>query len=371
MRNFRRKPTHLALAAACVLSVTAAVEPAMGLVYGPREHDMKIDERVPSWIPQTWDIKKFDTLRLVGADTLEHIVVGWANLYRKSYPDLSVTVSLPGTHDGPPALMGRRTDPDSGHGGVGADIAPAGNEWRPSQVKAFKDKFGYEPLAIRITTGSMGSRMTLSTMVLVVHKDNPVKTLTFSQADAIFSTTRNRGHKVVKTWGDLGLTGAWRDRPVDIYGLEADNGISNFFDINVMRLGSWKPELQRLEGREENGQFIGSMKMIARAIAAKPTGIAYALIKDVQPHMRIVPVAVDDKGPFLTPTRENVYSHEYPLARYTYLYINRKPGTPIDPYIKEFLKMALSRQGQEIIAKEGIHMPLHPDIIKEELAKLE
>lgn len=369
MKKLSSKTVRLAILAGCVVSATVAFQPAMGLVYGPREHNMTIDARVPTWTPQQWDIKKFDTLRLVGADTLEHIVVGWANIYRKTYPDLSVTVALAGTHDGPPALMSR--DLTIGHGGVGADLAPAGNEWRPAQVKAFKDKFGYEPLAIKITTGSMASRMTLSTMVLVVHKDNPIKTLTFAQADAIFSTTRKRGHKEVKTWGDLGLTGSWRDQPVDIYGLESDNGISNFFDLNVMKEGVWKPGLQRLKGREEDGVFVGSMKMIARSIAQKPNGIAYALIKDVQPHMRIVPVAVDEKGPFLTPTRENVYSHEYPLARYTYLYLNRKPGTPIPPYIKEFLKMALSKQGQEVIAQEGIHMPLHPDIIKEELAKLE
>lgn len=368
MRKFSGKTVFLALVAGCCVM---GAQSAMSLVYGPREHDMKIDERVPTWTPQKLEIKKFDTLRIVGADTLEHIIVGWANIYRKAYPDLSVTVSLPGTHEGPPALMNRDPHFEWGHGGVGADIAPAGNEWRPSQVKAFKDKFGYEPLAIKITTGSMGSRMTLSTMVLVVHEDNPIKTLTFAQADALFSTTRNRGHKEVKTWGDLGLKGTWRDRPVEIYGLEADNGISNFFDINVMQYGAWKPELQILKGREENGVFVGSQKMVARAIAEKPNAVAYALLKDVQPHMRVVPVAVDEKGPFLTPTRESVYSHEYPLARFTYLYLNRKPGTPIEPFIKEFVKMALSKQGQEVISQEGIHMPLHPDIIKQELAKLE
>ena len=89
------------------------------------------------------------------------------------------------------------------------------------------------------------------------------------------------------------------------------------------------------------------------------------------PNIKVVPLSVKDGGTCYEPTLENVYSHKYPLSRFVYIYINRKPGEPIEPKVKEFLKMALSKQGQEVVAREGVYIPLTPQVVREELAKLD
>jgi phosphate transport system substrate-binding protein len=84
-----------------------------------------------------------------------------------------------------------------------------------------------------------------------------------------------------------------------------------------------------------------------------------------------VPLAVKAGDPFVPPTVETVYRHTYPLSRYVYIFINRPPGQPLEPKTKEFLKLVLSQQGQQVVAAEGVFMPLLPEVVKEELAKLE
>ena len=63
-------------------------------------------------------------------------------------------------------------------------------------------------------------------------------------------------------------------------------------------------------------------------------------------------------------------SGKYPLSRFLYLYVNKAPGKPLDPLVKEFLKLILSKEGQEVVVKDG-YLPLSAGLVKEELAKIE
>jgi phosphate transport system substrate-binding protein len=84
-----------------------------------------------------------------------------------------------------------------------------------------------------------------------------------------------------------------------------------------------------------------------------------------------VPLAAKAGGPFYgTENIEHVYSGDYPLSRYLYVYVNRAPNKPLDPLVAEFVKYILSRDGQEVVVKDG-YLPLKSAVDGEEQAKLQ
>ncbi len=237
-----------------------------------------------------------EALNLVGADVMDEICLGWAKIFRQAYPHLSVTLDLRSSGSGAPGLIAGAKAPDS-------VIAPVGREMLPAEEKAFVDKFGYEPFRIRVATGSVGSLGKTATSVILVDKDNPIKGLSLAQLDAIYSTTRKRGDADIKTWGDLGLTGEWATRPIHKYGLKAPNGIEWFFKIEVLQMGDYKNDIQFVKGRG----FTHAFNVAAEDMATDPGGLTYAMLANVTPNVKVVPLSVKDGGPYLAPTLQNVY----------------------------------------------------------------
>lgn len=335
----------------CILS-----HAAFALKYAPVEHHLKADPAIPAWTPGPVTSVPEEELNLVGADIMDEITLGWIKIYRQAYPHLSVTMQARASGTGVPALTS----------GI-ADMAPVGREALPKEHDEFVKKFGYEPFAIRVATGSLGSLGKTATTIVLVAKDNPIAGLTFSELDAIYSKTRKRGHADITKWGDLGLTGEWANRPIHTYGLKPPNGIEQFFKMKVLLGGEWKDGIQNVKGKGFTHAFI----VASNDMHTQLGGLTYALLANVTPDVRVVPLAEKDGDPFVAPTIETVYGHRYPLSRYVYIFVNRPPGQPLEPKIKEFLKLVLSKQGQDVVAAEGVFMPLLPEVVKEELAKLE
>jgi phosphate transport system substrate-binding protein len=330
--------------------------PAFALKYAAPEHHLSVDPAIPSWKPGEVKSEPEENLNLVGADVMDEITLGWVKLFRKAYPKLSVTMEARASGTGGPALTEGR-----------AHLAPVGRELLPPEEKAFVEKFGYRPLAIRVATGSVGSLGKTASSVVLVDKNNPLRGLTMAQLDAIYSKTRLRGHSDIKTWGDLGLTGEWAARPIHLYGLKPVNGIEQFVKTVVLKGGEYKDGIQFVKGKG----FTHAFTVAAEDMGQHPGGLTYALLANVTPNVKVVPLAENAGEPFVDPTVENVYTHRYPLSRYVYIFVNRPPGKPLAPKIKEFLKAVLSREGQDIVAKEGVYIPLTPQVVREELTKLE
>lgn len=348
--------TKLARAALASALCVAFVAPAFALKHAAVEHHLKVDPKIASWTPAPLEIVPEEEFNLVGADVMDEMTLGWAKIFRKAYPRLSVTMEARASGAGAPGLVQER-----------ADAAPVGREMLPAEEKAFVDKFGYAPLAIKVATGSVGSLGKTASSIIMVDKDNPIQGLSLAQLDAIYSKTRNRGHAPISTWGDLGLTGEWKDRPIHLYGLKAPNGIEWYFKIRVMNMGDYKDGIQFVKGKG----FTHAFTVAAEDMATHPGGLTYALLANKTPNVKVVPLSEKDGGPYYAPTVENVYSHKYPLSRYVYIYVNRKPGTALPAKTKEFLRMVLSQQGQDVVAKEGVYIPLTPEVVKEELKKLD
>ncbi len=343
--------------AACLTALSAAFSsPAFALKYAEPEHNLKADPTLPSWQPGEVKSEPEEELNIVGADIMDEIVLGWVKIYRKQYPRLSVTEDLRASGAGAPGLV-------SGKG----DLAPVGREMFPAEEKSFADTYGYKPFAIKVATGSVGSLGKTASSVILVDKDNPIDCLSLPQLDAIYSKTRKLGYKEVGTWGDLGAKGEWANRPIHLYGLKPVNGIEQYFKMVAMDGGEYKDNIQFVKGKG----FTHAFTVAAEDMATHPGGLTYALLANVTPNVKVLSLSWKEGGPCYPPNVENVYSHKYPFSRYVYIYVNRAPGKPLSPKVKEFLKLVLSKEGQQVVADERVFIPLQPEVVQEELRKLE
>ena len=342
--------------AVCIAALFAVATPsAFALKYAAPEHELKVDPSIPSWQPGEVKSEPEEELAIVGADIMDELMLEWTKIYRKQYPRLSLTLDLRASGTGVPGLAAK------GH------LGPVGREAFASEVKQFVDKFGYPPLEIKVATGSVGSLGKTAASVILVDKDNPLECIGLDQLDAIYSKTRKRGHKEVKTWGDLGAGGEWAERPIKLYGLRPVNGIEQYVKSVVMLDGDYKEGIEFVKGKG----FTHAFTVAAEDMAKKPGGLTYALLANVRPNVKVLKLSEKAGGECYAPTVASVYPHKYPLSRFVYIYVNKPPGKPLEPKVKEFLKLVLSREGQDVVAKERVFIPLTPEVVKEELKKLD
>ena len=351
MTNQRRLKASLA-----ALLAMALTPPALALKYAAPEHDLTADRTLPVWVPAEVKSEPEEELAIVGADIMDEVVLEWVKIFRKQYPKLSLTIDLRASGAGLPGLT-------SGKGHLG----PVGREAFQSERKPFVDKFGYEPLEIKVATGSVGSLGKTAASIVLVDKDNPLECLGMDQLDAIYSKTRKRGYKEVNTWGDLGLTGEWAARPIKLYGLRPVNGIEQFVKEVVLQGGEYKEGIEFVKGKG----FTHAFTVAAEDMGKKPGGLTYALLANRTPNVKVLSLSEKAGGTCFAPTVENVYPHKYPLSRFIYIYVNRAPGKALEPKVREFLKLVLSREGQEVVARERVFIPLTPEVVRQELKKLD
>jgi phosphate transport system substrate-binding protein len=330
--------------------------PVMALKYAAPEHELKVDQSIPSWKPGVVESKPEEELNLVGADIMDEISLEWTKIYRKQYPKLSLTLDLRASGAGVAGLV-------SGKG----DLGPVGREAFPAEIKAFEEKFGYKPTRIRVATGSVGSLGKTAASVVLVDKDNPIDCLSLDELDAIYSKSRKRGLADISKWSDLGVKGPLADKPIHLYGLKAVNGIERYFAEIAMQDGEYKDGIQFVKGKG----FTHAFTVAVEDMEKNPGGLTYALLANVRPNVKVLKLSDKKGGTCYEPNTQNIYEHKYPFSRYVYIYINKAPGKPIEPKAKEFLKLVLSKEGQDVVAKERVFIPLQPAVVKEELEKLE
>jgi len=278
-------------------------------------------------------------LKSVGSDTLNNLMTLWSEGFRSKYPGVKISIEGKGSSTAPPALIEGT-----------AQFGPMSREIKASEVQAFEKKFGYKPSVIRVAVDSLA---------VFVHKDNPVKCLTLKQLDAIFSKTRKGGFpKDVKTWGDLGLTGEWADKPVSLYGRNSASGTYAYFKDVALFGGDYKDSVKEQPGSSAVVQGVASDKY---AIGYSGVGYATADVKTV-------PLAVVE-GKCFEANAENAYAGNYPLARFLYIYFNKKPAEPLDPVMTQFVKFVLSEEGQQVVIKDGFY-PVSKALVDEDFKTL-
>lgn len=252
-----------------------------------------------------------------------------------------------------------------------ANITLFGREVYPMEVLSFQRVHGYEPLGVTVGTGSHTGLT--SGIGIWVHKDNPLTKLNMTQVDAIFGHEHRRGAREnVRKWGQVGLTGEWADRPINVYGYPVRSmGFPLYFEVATFNGGTkWNPDLRELDSIVgPDGKEIPGGLRITDALAKDRYGIGYAGLAYKNPSVKSLPLASRDGGPYLEGTLENVANRTYPLTRSIYIYVNRNPKTGLDPLVREFLRYVLSQEGQQAVANSG-YLPLTGETLRTELAKV-
>ncbi|HNB57010.1 MAG TPA: phosphate ABC transporter substrate-binding protein [bacterium] len=280
-------------------------------------------------------------LNSIGSDTMNNLMTFWAEAFKKFYPSVNVQIEGKGSSTAPPALIEGT-----------AQLGPMSRPMKKEEEDKFEKKYGYKPTGIATSYDGLA---------VYVHKDNPIKGLTLQQVDAIFSKTRKGGAKEdVVTWGQLGLEGEWKDKPISLYGRNSASGTYGYFKDHALFKGDFKDQVKEQPGSASVVQGVGSDKY----------AIGYSGIGYTTSEVRAIPVAKDDKSEFVGESYENVKTGKYPLSRYLYVYVAKHPTKDMDPLTKEFLKFILSKEGQEVVVKDG-YMPLTADVVKQQLELVE
>jgi len=292
-------------------------------------------------------------LKGICSETFPDLMKLWIDGFRKHQPGVNIEVAPTGGGVGSKALANGEVD-----------FAAVTREINPADEALFIKKYGYKPLEIAVVGGSYRSYGFTDALTLFVNKDNPIEHLSFEQFDAIYSKTRLRGAKAaITTWGQAGLTGEWATKPIHAWGVKPWNGFEQFMRLRVLKGGEWREDLNLEE----------KVIPLPERVAADPLAIAYAGIAYIKPGVGVKRIAVSENpnGPFLSGTFDEVASQTYPLARVMYFYVNRPPGKPIDPCIREFLRYILSKEGQQAVVQDAIYTPLPTRMVMASLERIQ
>lgn len=350
-------------------AAVAAGEAASGDLrkVGPDMSSLEMHALPPPYLP---DGEVSGSIRIWGhgsygahTDFVEALTRAWQDGFRRHHPDVVFDNRLHGTASAIGALY-----TDTG------DIAFLGREiWQP-EITAFHEVKGYAPTGIDVLTGSFDVRNKGYAISVFVHKDNPLDALDLAQLEAVYGLDRKRGHAQVRTWGDLGVGGEWKDRPVQIYGLPIARGFAEYFQDAVFLGGRrWKTELREFpdEPGSRGGETDGGHKML-QAMADDPLSIGYAGMLYQHPNVKAIAIAPAPGAPAVMPTLESVADHSYPLTRFITMFVDRAPGQPLDPKVRAFLHYILSEEGQQAVLNHGQgYLPVPREVALREARKLD
>lgn len=279
-------------------------------------------------------------LSSVGSDTLNNLMTYWSEGFAKIYPSVHVQVEGKGSATAPPALIAGASQ-----------LGPMSRPMKSSEIDAFEKKYGYKPTAIAVA---------LDALAVYVNKDNPIQHLNIAQVDAIFSGTRSCGGSTdVVNWAQLGLGGEW-SHPISLYGRNSASGTYAYFKERALCKGDYKSSVKEQPGSAT----------VVEGVSNDRYAIGYSGMGYKTAGVRIVPLSGLGSATVYEATQDNVYAGTYPISRYLYIYINRAPGQPVDPLVKQFLLYVISEEGQQAVVKDRF-VPLVKEIAQTEMKKLE
>lgn len=279
-------------------------------------------------------------LNSIGSDTLNNLMTLWAEGFKKFYPNVNIQIEGKGSSTAPPALIEGT-----------AQLGPMSRAMKGNEIDAFEAKYGYKPTPLRTS---------LDSLAVFVHKDNPIKGLSLAQVDSLFSKTFRCKGVDAKTWGGVGADGAWAVSPVSLYGRNSASGTYGFFKEHALCNGDFKDTVKEQPGSAS----------VVQGVTEDRNGAGYSGIGYATAGVRPVPLAAKEGEAYQEANYQNVVSGKYPLARFLFIYINRAPGQALDPLMREFTKFIFSKEGQEIVVKDG-YFPVPASVATEEIAKVQ
>jgi phosphate transport system substrate-binding protein len=281
----------------------------------------QVDESLPNYTPVSGIS---GSLSSIGSDTLNNLMTYWAEGFRSFYPNVQVQIQGAGSGTAPPALIEGT-----------AQFGPMSRPMRGTEIETFENRYGYPPVPIRGAIDALG---------VFVHRDNPIECMTLQEVDAVLSSTRLGGaNSPITTWGQLGLTSDWANRPISMYGRNSASGTYGYFKDVALFGGDYNPEV-----REQPGS-----STVIQGIANDVNGIGYSGIGYATADVKPVALRMSEDDECALPTLENAVSGAYPLARFLYIYVNHDPNRSLDPLRAEFIRYVYSKEGQSDVVRAG------------------
>jgi phosphate transport system substrate-binding protein len=311
----------LASSMVCVAAVQAALDPALP--------EYKVTTGVSG------------NVNSIGSDTLNNLMTLWAEDFKKWYPNVNIQIQGAGSSTAPPALTEGT-----------ANFGPMSRAMKTEEIQAFEAKHGYKPTAVPVA---------IDVLAVYVNKDNPIEGLTIAQVDAIFSATRKcGGDKDITRWGEVGLSGAWANRDFTIYSRNAVSGTYGYFKDEALCKGDFKSTILEQPGSAS----------VVQGVSESINGIGYSGIGYITSGVRAVPLTKKAGQPYVNADAAHALDGSYPLSRVLYIYINKHPNRPLDALQREFVKLILSKQGQQTVVRDG-YIPLPATMVSKALAELD
>ncbi len=310
MRNIKQKIRWLAIAA------LAAAQP----VYA-----QSVDAALPDYSKASG---VSGNLSSVGSDTLNNLMTLWAEEFKRLYPNVNIQIQGMGSSTAPPALTEGT-----------ANLGPMSRPMKDVEMEAFEAKYGYKPTAVGVG---------IDALAVYVHKDNPLTALSLPQVDAMFSATRKCGYgDDVKAWGPLGVTGSLASQTIQLFGRNSVSGTYGYFKEHALCQGDFKDTVNEQPGSAS----------VVQGVTKSVNGVGYSGIGYKTSGVKALALAKTEGGAPVPATPENAITGSYPLSRLLYVYVNKHPNKPLPPLENEFVKMVLSKQGQQVVVKDG-YIPL-------------
>lgn len=312
----------IAFAATSVVSVSAMAE---------------LDPNLPSYSKASGISGNISS---VGSDTLANLMTLWAEEFKRNYPNVNIQIQAAGSSTAPPAL----TEGTS-------NMGPMSRAMKDKEIEAFETKFGYKPVAIPVA---------IDALAVFAHKDNPITGLTMAQVDAIFSSTRSCGYaNDITKWSDVGISGSLGNQSIELYGRNSVSGTYGYFKETALCKGDFKNSVKEQPGSAS----------VVQGVSESLNAIGYSGIGYRTASVKTVPLAKKEGEPFYDATPENAVSGKFPLSRFLYVYVNKAPNKSLEPIVGEFMKLVLSKQGQEVVVKDG-YVPLPATVSAKYMAEL-
>jgi phosphate transport system substrate-binding protein len=290
-------------------------------IVAPLHAAVELDPKLPEY---TKVAGVSGNINSIGSDTLNNLMTLWAEGFNEIYPNVNIQIEGKGSSTAPPALIEGT-----------AQLGPMSREMSSKEIDAFEKKFGYKPTGIKVA---------IDALAVFVHKDNPVKGLTIPQVDAIFSKTRKAGFAGdIADWGVVAPE--WQGKAVSLYGRNSASGTYGFFKEVALKKGDYKATVKEQPGSSA----------VVQGVSSDLGSIGYSGIGYITSGVRALPLAAKEGEAFQEPSYENCLSGSYPLGRFLFVYVNKKPNEKLPTLVHEFVRYIESKQGQEVVVKDGYY----------------
>ena len=344
-------------------------------VYYTKKFDLS---DLPHYKPEQ---KVSGTIRMWGSNyfTDSPLADYWVQEFQKYQPDVKFALQLKTTlHAIPGLIFGM------------SDIGPMGRQITWDELLSYQRERNHLPIGIVAVTGSYDVSGWNPPIGVYLHKDNPLSKLSLQQLDGIFGAQRSgawrelvwdkslaRGpEKNIRTWGQLGLTGEWANKPIHVYGYNLQFHFPQEIESRAFGgvSGKWNENLIEYDNlAQPDGSFKLAGQLMLEDLAKDPYGIVYCAGGNawLTPQVKPIALSVKTGDPAYELTLENVRERKYPMYADVFFYIDRDPKKPVDPKVKEFLRYILSSEGQTQVMRDGKYLPLTAETVRAQLKLLE